>query len=209
MKQNYFSKNRANGEPDFRFGENPKSLVIGDHRFAPRYEEQRATLKIISKAPRCTAGFGLGPLFEGSAKEYVPYTASSQKDDSHKVAAQEKRKSFTWRSDLKLFEKRGGAYFLTDGEYCRVGSSGNVRQRLAMHCGGYPKPLRLLKAWYGSLVLENFLKALLEDYYVNGEWFYLPSHVIDAVCRINSAEDIGGLQNVGKLIGIDVRLESR
>jgi hypothetical protein len=115
------------------------------------------------------------------------------------------RANFRDFPELKMYQGKSGVYFLTDGEYCRIGSSTDLKQRISSHIGSNPRPLRILRIWCGSTILENLLKALLYSFYVNGEWFCIPENVIEAVCSIGSADDFEGIVAAGKQFGVEVR----
>jgi Meiotically Up-regulated Gene 113 (MUG113) protein len=186
MKNHYFSPWYGAAASDWRFGTVLRTLRIGKFRFSPRYRGQSLTFDVLELDASPL------PLFS------APCEADGV-DDNIKTL----RAAFG-RPELQIYEDKTGVYFLSDGEYCKIGSTTNLKQRISMHFGSYPKPLKILKVWCGSMILENLLKALLRDFHVNGEWFCIPQGMITALCRIESADDFEGMAAAGRLCGIEV-----
>lgn len=69
-------------------------------------------------------------------------------------------------------------YFISDGEFVKIGKADNVEKRLKTLQTGNPKPLKILKtipcnSAKEAYDLEFFFHALLKDHKSNGEWYKL------------------------------------
>ena len=179
----------------------PRKLLIGDVVFLPRYDSEELTWEKAERGRHPTfvreakaVGMTQGKLF-GACDETVGVS----------ITVKDLRAKFRGLPRLNNYKDQAGVYYLSDGEYCKVGSSDDLRLRVNSHIANYPRPLRILKVWPGSRVLEEFLKALLRPFHVNGEWFCVPDEVSDAVCQIKSAADFPGIAVAAKVVGVPCR----
>lgn len=70
-------------------------------------------------------------------------------------------------------------YFISDGEFIKIGKSNNVNRRLRELQTANPRELKLLKVIEcknetAAFELEVFLHKILQSTHQNGEWYYLP-----------------------------------
>lgn len=67
-------------------------------------------------------------------------------------------------------------YFITDGEFMKIGKANNVEKRLKILQTGNPKPLSIMKVIEckneaEALELEFFLHKIMKPFKVSGEWY--------------------------------------
>ncbi len=71
-------------------------------------------------------------------------------------------------------------YFITDGEYTKIGMSNNPKERLAVLQVGNPKQLTVAYTLpyenrQHAKQVESLLHKVYEPYLIRGEWYKLPS----------------------------------
>jgi hypothetical protein len=69
-------------------------------------------------------------------------------------------------------------YFISDGEFIKIGKANNVERRLKELQTGNPKELKILRIIkctdeYAAYELETFLHSMLHSVNSIGEWFHL------------------------------------
>lgn len=71
----------------------------------------------------------------------------------------------------------GYVYFISDGDYVKIGVATHVNERLRQLQTGNPRKLTLIKVLKSEkpYELENNLHDIFEKYRVNGEWFNILS----------------------------------
>ena len=70
-------------------------------------------------------------------------------------------------------------YFITDGNFTKIGVSNDVTRRLKELQTSNAKELSILKTIEGEYVLESKLHDFFSVYNVHGEWYKLPKHVLN------------------------------
>lgn len=65
---------------------------------------------------------------------------------------------------------RGFIYFVSDGEFIKIGWSKNWKKRIAILQIANPKPLKVLGVCTGTVLQENRLHLEFERHRVSGEW---------------------------------------
>lgn len=90
-------------------------------------------------------------------------------------------------------------YFITDGNYIKIGKADDVGQRLIQLQTGNPNKLSILYSMIGEYDLEKTIHDFYKDYRVEGEWFNIPldnlSRFIDNIFRLESNDDVIGYIN--------------
>lgn len=79
-------------------------------------------------------------------------------------------------------ETGSNVYFISDGDYIKIGKANNPEKRLVQLQTGNPKTLKLLnviecKTEKEAFELEAFLHTILQSTHQTGEWFHLPVEV--------------------------------
>ena len=72
-------------------------------------------------------------------------------------------------------------YFITDGEYIKIGTANNPKTRLKELQTGNARPLSIIKSIKGSFAIENAFHYKYKEYRVSGEWFNLPKEIIGEI----------------------------
>lgn len=77
--------------------------------------------------------------------------------------------------------KFGYLYFITDGQYIKIGVSNDVDKRLKTLKTGSSQDIRLLGKYYlpNPYSVEALLHQLLKNYRINGEWFDISFLFVD------------------------------
>lgn len=107
------------------------------------------------------------------------------------------RKTIGWENDRQQFETIGyfsskeegiaaleqelngsNVYFISDGDFVKIGKANNVEKRLKVLQTGNPKPLTIINIiecgdCKKAYELEFFLHKMLKPLKVNGEWYKL------------------------------------
>lgn len=68
-------------------------------------------------------------------------------------------------------------YFITDGEYVKIGRANNVYKRLAQLQTGNPKALWVLAVIKDKGMNESWVHKTLSQYRVSNEWYILNENV--------------------------------
>lgn len=83
-------------------------------------------------------------------------------------------------AEIALISEWGSnVYFISDGEFIKIGKSNNVERRLLELQTANPRKLKLLNTIKcenetSAFALESFLHSILQSVHQNGEWFHLP-----------------------------------
>ncbi len=80
----------------------------------------------------------------------------------------------------------GFVYVVQCGEFTKIGIATWVKTRVMSLQTGNPEPIQLLKSWRSRNAGAEELKLHkhLRKYRVRGEWFKLPSHLLDGLLGI-------------------------
>lgn len=62
-------------------------------------------------------------------------------------------------------------YFITDGEFIKIGKANNPNQRLSELQTGNPKSLWIVKQIKGDEKQERMLHQIFKTWHYRGEWF--------------------------------------
>lgn len=62
-------------------------------------------------------------------------------------------------------------YFITDGEFIKIGKANDPNQRLSELQTGNPKPLWIIKQIKGDEKQERRLHQIFKSWHHRGEWF--------------------------------------
>lgn len=74
-------------------------------------------------------------------------------------------------------------YFLTDGEYIKIGIATNLKNRVAKLQTGNARKIKILKIIDGYRCLEKKLHNIFISYRLEGEWFNITEQQIDNVLQ--------------------------
>ena len=83
-------------------------------------------------------------------------------------------------AEKALYEEYGSnVYFISDGEYIKIGKADDVKKRLNILQVGNPKTLQIIqviecKDAETAYKLEHFLQKLFQSFNYKGEWFQIP-----------------------------------
>lgn len=107
------------------------------------------------------------------------------------------RKTIGWENNKQQFETIGyfstkeegiaaleqelngsNVYFITDGDFVKIGKANNVKKRLRILQTGNPKHLSIMKIiecedCTKAYEIESFLHKIMKPLRVNGEWYRL------------------------------------
>lgn len=72
-------------------------------------------------------------------------------------------------------------YFISDGEFVKIGVASDPEQRIKALQTSTPHPLELLCTLEGDYPLERKLHTMFADYRASGEWFKLNARIMDVV----------------------------
>ena len=92
----------------------------------------------------------------------------------------------TYMEENELFPTNGKSkwrvYFITDGNYVKIGKTNNLKNRLSGIQTGNPNELKVLftvpcKSETVSYDIETRLHNIYHDYHMNGEWYNILKHL--------------------------------
>jgi hypothetical protein len=92
-----------------------------------------------------------------------------------------------------------GVYFIHDTEYCKIGFSTNIDNRLNGLKTGHPKKLFLSYKEKGGMELEKKYHKRFGEYRQRGEWFEIKGELYDFILEKNPQEIYNISQNIKKL----------
>lgn len=78
---------------------------------------------------------------------------------------------------------KSNVYFISDGEFVKIGKADDPDKRFSSIKTSNPKPLKLLYTMKGDGKLESFLHELFADYWVRGEWFRVDGNLKEFLRR--------------------------
>jgi len=70
-------------------------------------------------------------------------------------------------------------YFISDGQYVKIGLAKDSYQRLKQLQVANPKDLKLIGVCYGTIRFEKELHRRFESSHVRGEWFEITGELVD------------------------------
>lgn len=79
-------------------------------------------------------------------------------------------------------------YFLSDGEYVKIGFSDNIRKRISQIQTANPKDLSIDLIIDGDYTFEQKIHNDLKDFFIRGEWFYYSDSVKEYIDRLRSGD---------------------
>lgn len=88
-------------------------------------------------------------------------------------------------------------YFISDGQYIKIGYSGNPEKALNELQKNSPKELKLLYTLSGSLKDKQILHKQLSETRVNGEWFKPSQPLMSLLSSAGYSNQIGSMEQVG------------
>lgn len=72
----------------------------------------------------------------------------------------------------------GVVYFVSDGEFVKIGFTCNLKTRLSTLQTMSPRPLEVLKVISGPQTLEKEIHKKFRHFHVHGEWFNMKEDLI-------------------------------
>lgn len=83
---------------------------------------------------------------------------------------------------MDMTTKSKDVYFITDGEYVKVGMANDVRVRLNQMQTGNPKQLKIATVIeYGDAEMEHHLHTRYAKQHVRGEWYKLSKEMLEDI----------------------------
>jgi len=90
-------------------------------------------------------------------------------------------------------------YFISDGDYIKIGMSNSPFNRLNALNTASPHHLELINVFDGDSKLEFRLHRLFKEYRVNGEWFDLPKKYYNiTISEINKIDSENNIVDYGR-----------
>jgi len=74
-------------------------------------------------------------------------------------------------------------YFISDGEYIKIGKADNPNKRLDQLQTANARPLVLLHTISGGKIEENKMHHLFKKWHVRGEWFRAESEMLKNIFK--------------------------
>ena len=119
-----------------------------------------------------------------TGRDYRKRNPDKSRDSSRKqyLNNSEKKKA---KSRLRDARRRAagteGVYFISDGEYVKVGFSSAVEMRIVDMQVGNPRELKCLGVLAGPRSLESQIHDDLRHLHVRGEWYHLHQEVLSKI----------------------------
>lgn len=133
---------------------------------------------------------GFGSVYKLSGKRRKPWCVRVT-EEWNKETSHQKRiflGTFKTKEEAEFFlndynstgEFGSNVYFITDGEFIKIGKANNVTKRMKILQTASPRVLKIqrvikCKDEREAYELEHFFHSLLNEWKVNGEWFKISS----------------------------------
>lgn len=109
-------------------------------------------------------------FLRNAARDLRPPDVIPEQPENLPAPAPPIRRAKIKSSSKPMNRKRGFIYFVTDGDFIKIGWSKNWKKRVAILQVSNPKPLSVLGVCTGTPLAENWLHQCFESYRINGEW---------------------------------------